>query len=254
MHRLGVDPIVLGAMPIDHVAVYSSARSVTADLPFRALSLSRYRLDGALLDRAQDRGAQVKRNVSVRNVTPDGGAWNVECDDGEAFHCRHLVVATGKLGLPGVGDARDNSLVGLKMHLRPTAEIHHALTGRIELFLLNRSYVGLELVEDGIANLCCVLRRATVARLAPGWPVMRDYFVAEAPTRFGAKQWPSSAQPAAICTAKPDPRCIALAIASHIFLRSPATGLRSRSVRVRSRPSISRKAARRALTSQQRGS
>ena len=49
---------------------------------------------------------------------------------GEAFHCRHLVVATGKLGLRGVGDARDNSLVGLKMHLRPTAEIRRALTGR----------------------------------------------------------------------------------------------------------------------------
>lgn len=78
---------------------------------------------------------------------------------GEAFHCRHPVVATGKLGLRGVGDARDNSLVGLKMHLRPTAEIRRALTGRVELFLLNRSYVGLELVEDGIANLCCCRAR-----------------------------------------------------------------------------------------------
>ena len=72
LRRLGVDPISLGAMPIDHVAVYSSARSVMAELPFRALSLSRYRLDDALLCRAQERGAQVKRSVSVRTVTPDG--------------------------------------------------------------------------------------------------------------------------------------------------------------------------------------
>ena len=127
LHRLGVDPITLGAVPIDHVAVYSSARSVVAELPFRALSLSRYRLDDTLLCRAQDRGAQVKRGVSVRTVTPDGRGWRVECDDGATLRCRHLVLATGKLGLRGIGDARDNSLVGLKMHLRPTAEIRRAL-------------------------------------------------------------------------------------------------------------------------------
>ena len=182
LRQLGVDAAALGAVPIDHVAVYSSARSVTAALPFRALSLSRYRLDDALLCRAQERGAQVKRGVSVRNVTPDGEAWIVECDDGESLRCRHLVLATGKLGLRGIGDARDNSLVGLKMHLRPAAEIRRALTGCVELFLLNRGYVGLELVEDGIANLCCVLPRATVARLAPGWQALRDYLAARLPS------------------------------------------------------------------------
>ncbi len=181
LYRIGVDPIVLGAVPIDRITIYSSTRSVTADLPFRALSLSRYRLDDALLGRAQDRGARVKRNVTVLNVTRDGNAWIVKCDDGETLHCRHLVLATGKLGLRGIGDSRGNSLVGLKLHLRPAAEICRALTGRVELFLLNRSYVGLELVEDGIANLCCVLPRATVARFTPGWPAMRDYFAARLP-------------------------------------------------------------------------
>jgi flavin-dependent dehydrogenase len=182
LQRLGVEPAALGAVPIDHVAVYASARSVTADLPFRALSLSRYRLDEALLCRAQERGAKLKRNVSVRAVTPDGGGWNVECDDDKTLRCRHLVLATGKLGLRGIGDARDNTLVGLKMHLRSTAEIRRALTGRVELFLLDRGYVGLELVEDGIVNLCCVLPSATVAQLAPGWSVTRDYLAAKRPS------------------------------------------------------------------------
>ena len=182
LDQLGVHAVTLGAVPIDHVAVYPSTRSVTADLPFRALSLSRYRLDAALLDNAQNCGAQVKPNVSVRNVTPNDAAWTVDCDDGETLQCRNLVLATGKLGLRGIGDARDNSLVGLKMHLRPTAEMRRALTGRVELFLLNRSYVGLELVEDGIANLCCVLPRATVARLRPGWPAIRDYLAAKLPS------------------------------------------------------------------------
>jgi flavin-dependent dehydrogenase len=181
LRQLGVDVAALGAVPIDQVAVYSSARSVTAALPFRALSLSRYRLDDALLNRAQECGAQVKRGVSVRNVTPNGEIWTVECDDGESLQCRHLVLATGKWGLRGIGDARDNSLVGLKMHLRPTVEIRRALTGRVELFLFNRGYAGLELVEDGIANLCCVLPRAAVARLVPGWPALRDYLAGKLP-------------------------------------------------------------------------
>lgn len=181
LHQLGVDATALGAVSIDRVIVRSSARSVTADLPFRALSLSRYRLDAVLLRRAQNCGAQLKTNVSVRNATPNGAAWTVECDDGETLGCRHLVLATGKLGLRGIGDARDNSLVGLKMHLRPIAEIQRVLTGSVELFLLHRGYVGLELVEDGIANLCCVLPRATVARLGPGWQAMRDYLAAKLP-------------------------------------------------------------------------
>lgn len=185
LRRLGVDPIPYGAVPVDRVAVYSSARSVVADLPFRALSLSRYRLDDALLCRAQECGARIKRNISVRTVMPDGRGWRVVCDGGETLRCRHLVLATGKLGLRGIGDGRDNSLIGLKMHLRPTAEIRRALAGRVELFLLNRSYVGLELVEENIANICCVLPRATVARLAPGWQGLQGFLAAKLPSLAG---------------------------------------------------------------------
>lgn len=181
LHRLGVEPETLGAVGIGQVAVHSARRSVTAALPFRALSLSRYRLDGALLRRAQECGAQLKRNVSVRTVTPDREAWTVACDDGETLHCRHLVLATGKWGLRGIDDARDNSLVGLKMHLRPTAAIRRALAGRVELWLFDRSYAGLELVEDGIANLCFLLPRAAVARIGPGWTAVQDYLAVAVP-------------------------------------------------------------------------
>ena len=58
LQRLGVDPSSLGAVPVEQVAVYSSSRSVTSALPFRALSLSRYRLDDALLQCARKTAAQ----------------------------------------------------------------------------------------------------------------------------------------------------------------------------------------------------
>src|ERR1700751_4905611 len=165
LERLGVDPSALGAAPIEQVAVYSSCHSVTSALPFRALSLSRYRLDDALLQCAQNSGTRLKRNVAVKSVTPAGAGWNVHCDDGETIYCRHFVLATGKLGLRGVDDARDGSRVGRKMHLRLAPETRRALEGRVELFFLDDSYIGLELIENGIANLCFVLPRATVARL-----------------------------------------------------------------------------------------
>ena len=56
-------------------------------------------------------------------------------------------MATGKQGLRGIHDSRDGSLVGLKMHLRLRDAQRTALERRVELFMLDRSYVGLELVE-----------------------------------------------------------------------------------------------------------
>jgi menaquinone-9 beta-reductase len=182
LQRLGVDPSSLGAVPVEQVALYSSSRSVTSALPFRALSLSRYRLDDALLQCAQNSGARLKRDVAVKSVTPAGAGWNVLCDYGETISCRHFVLATGKLGLRGVDDARDRSLVGLKMHLRLSPEARRALEGRVELFFLDDSYIGLELIEDGIANLCLVLSRATAARLGSGWPALHAYLASALPS------------------------------------------------------------------------
>lgn len=182
LQRVGVDPSALGAVPIEQVAVHLSGRSVVSALPFRALSLSRYRLDDALLRCAQSSGATVKRNVSVKSVTPDGPGWRVCCDNGEAIHCRHLVLATGKLGLRGIDDVRDGSLVGVKMHLRPSPQLRRALEGRVELFFQDSGYVGLEMVEDGIANLCLVLPGDTIRRVGPGWQSLHDHLVSALPS------------------------------------------------------------------------
>src|SRR5258708_28895412 len=57
LQRVGVNLSALGAVPIEQVAIYSSSRSVTSALPFRALSLSRYRLHHALLRRPPDTAA-----------------------------------------------------------------------------------------------------------------------------------------------------------------------------------------------------
>ncbi|UFS76286.1 FAD-dependent oxidoreductase [Tardiphaga sp. 37S4] len=181
LRRLGVDPLALGAVPVDEVALYSSRRSVTSALPFRGLSLSRYRLDTALLRHAHFSGARLHRDVTVKTARPDGSGWLVVCDNGHTVSCRNLVLATGKLGLRGIDDTRDGSQVGLKMHLRPAPDVRRALEGRVELYFLEASYIGLELVEDGIANLCMVLPGKAMSQFGSGWPALRNHVAAALP-------------------------------------------------------------------------
>jgi len=59
--------------------------------------------------------------------------------------------------------------------------VRDALAGRVKLALLDRSYAGLQLVEDGIANLCMLLPRAVVGRVGRDWQATSDYLAAEAP-------------------------------------------------------------------------
>jgi flavin-dependent dehydrogenase len=181
LQHLGVDAAALGAMPIDRIDVYSTRLAMSAMLPFRAQSLSRYRLDEALLRRAAEQGAQVRRGLSVRQVTRQERGWHVRYDDGGLISCRYLVLATGKWGLRGIEDARDASLVGLKMHLRLMPAAAQALAGCVELTLVGRTYAGIEQIEGGIANLCFLLPRAVVAGLKSGWPALHAHLAAASP-------------------------------------------------------------------------
>jgi flavin-dependent dehydrogenase len=179
LRQLGVDPLALGAILIDSVGIHVGHRQVRARLPFHALSLSRFRLDQALLTRARQTGANVQSGVMVQGVSRDDGRWQVRLADGRSIQSRHLVLATGKQGLRGVRDSRDASLVGLKIHLR----LRHpaALKSRVDLFMLDRSYVGLELVENNIANLCLVMTRDLAQDLGSGWAGLRHRLIATSP-------------------------------------------------------------------------
>lgn len=188
---LGIDVEALGAAEIGEVALHFRARTAATALPFRAFSLSRYRLDAALLRRAEECGAHVRRGISLLGLVRGDAWWTLRCADGEVIRCRQLVLATGKWPVRGLAEARDASLVGLKIHLRLPPSQERALSGRVELFFVPGGYAGLELVEDGIANLCLVLRRATVKALAPGWAALRDHLAAASP-RLGERLFGAS--------------------------------------------------------------
>ena len=185
LQRLGVDPSSLGAVPVEQAGplFFQPQCDFSAAIPCAvAVALSARRRTVAMRAK-QRRKIETQRGGEVGNRHDAGRrGWNVLCDDGEMIYCRHFVLATGKLGLRGVDDARDGSLVGLKMHLRLSPEARRALEGRVELFFLDDGYIGLELIEDGIANLCFVLSRATVARLGSGWPALHAYLASALPS------------------------------------------------------------------------
>jgi flavin-dependent dehydrogenase len=143
------------------------------------MSVSRRRLDEALLLRAQIAGAAVRRGIVVQGVERDDDKWIVRCDGNDTLRCRNLVLATGKLRLRGTNDSRDGGLVGLKIHLRLPLASRRALERSVELVMLDRSYVGVELVEDGVANLCLVMARELAAQIGSGWPALRTHLMSE---------------------------------------------------------------------------
>jgi menaquinone-9 beta-reductase len=116
--RLGLDPAALGAAPIDRVRVTAGVRTVAAPLPFPAAGLSRRTLDAALLARAAEAGAKVRRGARVRGIA----AGRVEVEGGDAVAAPVLLLATGKHDLRGHGRSTRwrgrSDMLGLKMHLR----------------------------------------------------------------------------------------------------------------------------------------
>jgi flavin-dependent dehydrogenase len=130
------------------------------------LSLSRRVLDEALLGRAIAAGAQVRRGVRVTGAGRRGDGWGVRTTAGD-LAASEVFLATGKHDLKGARrpPGRQNDLVGFKLHLRLAAP----LEAEVELHLFAGGYAGLEPVEDGVANLCLVVRKRVLAAAGGDW-------------------------------------------------------------------------------------
>jgi flavin-dependent dehydrogenase len=179
---LGITPAALGAVSIGQIALSSGKSIARAPLPFRGLSLSRYRLDEALLGRAEASGAIVKRGTAARSAVRDGSSWTVlAAEPGLSIRCRNLVIATGKVALRGFEDDRDRSFVGLKLHLRVGDDILHSFGGKTWLLFFEQGYAGLQPVEDATVNLCWLVSARLVKQIGRSWEAWLSYFARCAP-------------------------------------------------------------------------
>lgn len=171
LHRVGISPQDLGAEPIHTLRLSAGGKTVTASLPFQALSLSRRVLDAALLARAEESGCRTLRGAAVESLVPNGESWAASLSSGETLCAPHVFLATGKHNLRGYTrePARQSDLVGFKLHWQLTPAHRRALRNSMDLYLFPGGYGGLSLIECGVANLCLVVRRSSL-RSAGGWP------------------------------------------------------------------------------------
>lgn len=178
LRALGLDPLDLGAVPIGALSVCVGLQRSRTALPFAALSLSRRVLDAALLERAAAAGASVRRGVKATAVDRQGDGWLVRTGDGD-LAASEVFLATGKHDLRGVGrpPGRQNDLVGFKQHLRLAAP----LGAEVELHLFAGGYAGLEPIEDGVANLCLVVRKTVLAAAGGDWDALLARIRAQCP-------------------------------------------------------------------------
>lgn len=167
LRRLGLDPLRLGAVPIDRVRLVRRNRRAEAMLPFVAQGVSRMDLDEALLEAAQREGAQVERGIRVNGLDGTEAATS-------AGSCRAkaVLLATGKHDVRGVRRAAQGTgkdYVGFKMHWRLPSQQAAELSNAIELIVFDGGYAGLQLISGTAANLCLIVHRSRLTQSGGGW-------------------------------------------------------------------------------------
>ena len=171
LHLLGIDVASLGAVPIDFVRLAAARRAAEAPLPFPAASLTRKALDTALADAAIEAGVQVERGRSVQKLARTASnVWQATLVDGTTREAPTVFLATGKQDLRGYGRPDDpQRWVAFKMYFRLASGQAAELARASELMLYPGGYGGIQPVEGGIANLCCVVQQRYLSREGNRW-------------------------------------------------------------------------------------
>ena len=171
LHALGIDVASIGAVPIDFVRLAAARRAAEAPLPFPAASLTRKTLDTALIAEAIAAGVRVERGRSVQALRrTTSNVWQATLDDGSTREAPAAILATGKHDIRGHLRPKDpHRWVAFKMYFRLSSAQASELAGASELMLYPGGYGGIQPVEGGIANLCCVVQQRYFARAGQRW-------------------------------------------------------------------------------------
>jgi flavin-dependent dehydrogenase len=174
LYALGIDVTSLGAVPIDYVRLAAARRAAEAPLPFPAASLTRKALDTALIAEAIAAGVRIERGRSVLALSrTTTNVWQVTLDNGAIREAPTVFLATGKHDLRGHSRPKDpQQWVAFKMYFRLAPEQAAELERASELMLYPGGYGGIQPVEGGIANLCCVVQKRYLPHVGDRWEAL----------------------------------------------------------------------------------
>ncbi|WP_346798272.1 FAD-dependent monooxygenase [Halomonas sp. Bachu 37] len=186
LEELGLDIVALGAEPIRHARFYNGEHELAFNLPFTAWSLSRCRLDSALLEHADAAGAAVELGTTVRHLSRAGDGWKLRSSNqsvlgraGTVLSAKSVFLATGKHELRhwkrNVQASRHHGFIGLKMHFSPSAMQQDIWRNTVEIHLFNGGYAGLEPIEEGGVNLSFLITQDIYKACGGNWAKILDW-------------------------------------------------------------------------------
>jgi flavin-dependent dehydrogenase len=170
--HLGIDLDRLGASRVSGLRLFHRGHESEVALPFVARGLSRKVLDEALLQQAISLGARVSRGAAAKSISAEGSITRIDAGILGEIHAGTILLATGKHDLRGAKRPTTgsmNDLIGFKAHYRLSEGQHAALVGFIEVILFTGGYAGLQMIEQGIANLCLVVTRQRFEEAGKSW-------------------------------------------------------------------------------------
>jgi flavin-dependent dehydrogenase len=171
------------AQVIDRISLIRKNKSLTAFLGFSALSLSRHRLDNAIVSTACLQGAEIKYGVTVTGIKADASEWRVECKDHEPICARTIFLATGKHDVRNCSyrNGQRNDYIGFKMHFQVGLHQQALLRRDVKIVFFHGGYAGLEPIEDGKANLCFVITKERFSAHGKNWEAVLNYILQTTP-------------------------------------------------------------------------
>ncbi|WP_052699439.1 NAD(P)/FAD-dependent oxidoreductase [Hyphomicrobium sp. 99] len=179
LRYLGIDVDALGGSPVETLCLANGAKRTSAELPFKAIGISRLLLDETVLTAAERAGATVYRATSVERLEDCGGRVRVQTARA-TFECRAAALASGKHNIRGL-PRPDGPMVGFKMHLRPTDAACTALIGSVHLIAFAGGYLGLCMVEDGTLSIAWIINSQILQLIGTSWATQSSYFAKQSP-------------------------------------------------------------------------
>src|SRR4051812_31195852 len=158
---LGKHPLVESSPRISQTRLFLDDEIIIAPLAPAGASITRFDLDAALWQAAEDAGAECRQKVFVEGIE-SGAQFQVKTPDG-IFEVDAVINGAGRWSnlhpLPRL-DAKRKQL-GVKTHFRESAP-----SSSVDLYFFDGGYCGVQPVGDNVVNVCAVVK-ASVAKSLP---------------------------------------------------------------------------------------
>ncbi|MBO6605294.1 NAD(P)/FAD-dependent oxidoreductase [Psychroserpens sp.] len=156
LEYLGIEVFALGAKQIDRFELSTvKSQSISTSLPLGGFGISRYCIDNALVEKAQEKGAKLLR-AQVKNVQYADDKFNVVTNDQQHYTAKLVIGAYGKrsnldVKLNRQFIQRKSPYLAVKTHVNGTFP-----DDLVALHNFEGGYCGVSKVETNAINLCYI--------------------------------------------------------------------------------------------------